>query len=991
MRQLMSYAFARFNKKSSVAVIKLTQSMGGGKTHNMIALGLLAKYPKLREKYFQKLLEDDTLGEIEVIAFSGRERPAFGLWGDLAQQLNKKDELNAFYSPLAAPGESEWIHLLKRTSRPLLILLDELPPYLEDVRSKDIGSSDLAKVTEAALSNLFVAVQKAELANVCIVISDLQASYEIGSASVKTTTDNLNNELSRVAVDLAPVNQSSGEVFEILRKRLFKELPSRSDIIGIASGFEKPLKQAETLGLSPTVRQQILVGMVDSYPFHPMLKELYGRFKENPGFHQTRGLIRLMRSIVRNLWEHRDEKEYANKVIIGGSDFDLRDGRIETMVSSIRPSLQNAISHDIIAAGTGTAEIVAQDMSVPELIGAAQLVFVSSLAAVLNPVVGLRLSEILGYLAIPGYDLNAIAAAFKAYADQAWYLDFDSTNERWYFKDTKNFTAELQSTVALIGDDQARDTLRKYLEDNVLRPTVKQCYQNIQVFPTPESVTLTRDNVTLVVLEPSETGVLGRTARDFFNKQDYKNRILFLVGKGENTRNLLLRSKELQAVKQILRRMDTSASTVYADVYKQVSDKTHVCELNFYSAIRECFCTIYYPWEGDELVDADFDMKFSESKYNVEEQIVAVLDKKGKFTKDVDTLAFQQKCEQRLFTQTRMRWGDILERAATNTHWTWHIPTALDDLKDRAIRRDAWRQTDKDWVTKGPFAKVTGILLKEVSAATRDDPQATLHIEAQNGDTVYARYDGLSATPTDLVLDTSSDLSLAYLQASFLCTDSKGVNKAGASIAWTNKPFIVKSMETKSNGQNITLRPTITDPRLRIWYTTDGSSPVAEQSLAYTDAFGIPDGCKVVVAILCLGDTVLDQVRIPVAEKLRIDPAIQTTITKKDSILETQESYAFLEQLAKRNGILRGCRVTVALDADRWAVLELHDGLAVAADQVRAQLNALITNFFSDKTMVPKVSIEYMGMEFATGDAFLSWLNETGRSLESFGKDIKQL
>jgi hypothetical protein len=107
--------------------------------------------------------------------------------------------------------------------------------------------------------------------------------------------------------------------------------------------------------------------------------------------------------------------------------------------------------------------------------------------------------------------------------------------------------------------------------------------------------------------------------------------------------------------------------------------------------------------------------------------------------------------------------------------------------------------------------------------------------------------------------------------------------------------------------------------------------------------------------------------------------------------LETQESYAFLEQLAKRNGILRGCRVTVALDADRWAVLELHDGLAVAADQVRAQLNALITNFFSDKTMVPKVSIEYMGMEFATGDAFLSWLNETGRSLESFGKDIKQL
>jgi hypothetical protein len=991
MRQLVSYAFARFNKKSSVAVIKLTQSMGGGKTHNMIALGLLAKYPKLREKYFSELLKDDTLGEIEVIAFSGRERPTFGLWGDLAAQLNKKDDLNGFYSPLAAPGESEWIHLLKRTSRPLLILLDELPPYLEDMKSKDIGNSNLSKVTESALSNLFVAMQKTELTNVCVVISDLQASYEVGSAQIRATTDNLNSELSRVAVDLAPVNQSSGEVFEILRKRLFKSLPSRADMTRIASDFQAPLKQAENLGLSPTVKQQILLGMVDSYPFHPMLKELYGRFKENPGFQQTRGLIRLMRLVVRNLWERQEEKVYTEKVIINGSDFDLRDRRIAAMVSSIRPSLQNAISHDIVAAGSGTAEVVAQNTNVPELIGAAQLVLVSSLAAVLNPVVGLRQSEMLGYLAVPGCDLSAIAAAFKDYADQAWYLDFDGTNQRWYFKDTKNFTAELQSTVQLIGDDQARDTLKKYLEDSILCPTVKECYQNVQVFPTPDSVTLTRDSVTLVVLEPSASGVLGKTTKDFFDGQDYKNRILFLVGKGENTKNLLQRSKELQAVKQILHRMDESASAVRADVYKQVSDKTHVYELNFYSAIRECFCTIYYPWEGDELVDADFDMKFSDSKYNVEDQIVVVLDKHGKFTKDVDTTAFQLKCEQRLFTQSKMRWDDVLERAATNTHWTWHIPGALNDLRDRCIHRDAWRQVDKEWVVRGPFAKATDVTLKEAVAATRETSKATLHIDAQNGDTVHVRYDGAPATEADPVLDTSSDVVINSLQASFLCTDSKGVNETGYPVAWNNKPFIVRNMETVSDGQNLTLKSTINDPKLRIWYTTDGSLPKAGQSAAYVDAFRIPDDCKIIVAILCLGDMPLDQVRIPIAEKLRIDPVRPTKISKKGGTWETPESYLFLEQLAKHNGVLRGCRVTITVDAERWAVLELHDGLEVAADQVHAQLDMLISSFFADKSLTPKVSIEYMGVQFPTGDAFLAWLNETGRSLESFDKDIKQL
>lgn len=40
---------------------------------------------------------------------------------------------------------------------PLLILLDELPPYFENARSKSIGNSDLSAVTGTTLANLFVA------------------------------------------------------------------------------------------------------------------------------------------------------------------------------------------------------------------------------------------------------------------------------------------------------------------------------------------------------------------------------------------------------------------------------------------------------------------------------------------------------------------------------------------------------------------------------------------------------------------------------------------------------------------------------------------------------------------------------------------------------------------------------------------------------------------------------------------------------------------
>ena len=43
MELLFDTAFKRFEGKAASGIVKLTQSMGGGKTHNMLALGVLAK------------------------------------------------------------------------------------------------------------------------------------------------------------------------------------------------------------------------------------------------------------------------------------------------------------------------------------------------------------------------------------------------------------------------------------------------------------------------------------------------------------------------------------------------------------------------------------------------------------------------------------------------------------------------------------------------------------------------------------------------------------------------------------------------------------------------------------------------------------------------------------------------------------------------------------------------------------------------------------
>lgn len=155
MEILLTEGFRRLERTSTQGVFKLTQAMGGGKTHNLLAFGLLARNPSWRRKVMAGFYQPADIGEVRVVAFSGRESDApYGLWGAIAGQLGKQEQFKDYYSPLSAPGQTAWVNLLK--GGPLVIMLDELPPYFEYAKSKTIGNSDLSVVTATALSNLLV-------------------------------------------------------------------------------------------------------------------------------------------------------------------------------------------------------------------------------------------------------------------------------------------------------------------------------------------------------------------------------------------------------------------------------------------------------------------------------------------------------------------------------------------------------------------------------------------------------------------------------------------------------------------------------------------------------------------------------------------------------------------------------------------------------------------------------------------------------------------
>lgn len=177
MQILLSEAFKRLEGRSENApgAFLLSQSMGGGKTHNLIALGLLAKNPSLRSKVMSSFYTPGTLGTVRVVAFSGRTtNTPFGIWGEIAKQLNNFEALRDFYQPLRPPGDKDWVELLR--GEPVLILLDELPPYFEAQRAVKVGATSPDAITTTALANLLIAMSSGNLPNACIVLTDLHGS-----------------------------------------------------------------------------------------------------------------------------------------------------------------------------------------------------------------------------------------------------------------------------------------------------------------------------------------------------------------------------------------------------------------------------------------------------------------------------------------------------------------------------------------------------------------------------------------------------------------------------------------------------------------------------------------------------------------------------------------------------------------------------------------------------------------------------------------------
>jgi predicted AAA+ superfamily ATPase len=221
MSEFLRGALRRLSGQSQQAVFELRQAMGGGKTHNMIALGLLARFPDLKEELPAAITEGMGTQPAKIATVNGRDVHNF-IWGDIAEQLGRSEEFRDHWvSGPKSMSEGDWMRLIG--DEPTLIMLDELPPYLAVAHTQPVGQGTLLDLLKYSLANLFSAAMKSP--RCVVVVASLDAAYDEARRTLGGILADLKNEISRGAQSITPVDLSTDEIYDILRKRLFTKLP----------------------------------------------------------------------------------------------------------------------------------------------------------------------------------------------------------------------------------------------------------------------------------------------------------------------------------------------------------------------------------------------------------------------------------------------------------------------------------------------------------------------------------------------------------------------------------------------------------------------------------------------------------------------------------------------------------------------------------------------------------------------------------------------
>lgn len=817
MRDLLRGVIERLAAKSSNAVFHLKQAMGGGKTHLIVGAGLAARHKDLRARYCGDLPYINAFDDARIVAFNGRNSPQHYLWGEIAHQLGNSEAFRRYWaSGPEAPDESDWTTLLQ-SEKPTLILLDELPPYFQYLGTRPTGTGTVADIATRAFANLLSAAGK--LSNVCIVVSDLDASYAQGAGMISRALLDARKELGRQEKTITPVDLAGNEIYDILRKRLFTKLPDLAEIQDLAARYGQALEEATKSKIVARGAEALADEIVQTYPFHPRLKELVALFKENESFRQTRGLMELMSRLLKSVWSRQTDDVY----LIGAQHFDLSLTEVRSKLADIS-GMNDVISKDLWNANhEAHAQLIDASSGNSNASEVANLLLTASLSTAVNAVKGLTREEVLECLVTPLQSVVEYNAAVDGMLAECWYLHQDQAS-KLYFDRQENLTKMLQGLAATAPEAQIDELVKTRLRE-MFAPTRKTAYG--QVIPLPklnEIVAEVKRNRVLLIIDPANKMPPDQLAA-FFAELPEKNNLLVLTGDKTQMASIEAAARRVYATLKAEVKIPKSHAQ-----YEEFLTKKESAAHEFYSTILGVFDKLIYPAQigerAPELKIKPLDNRRDASKpFDGEEQIEKTLTAHPKklflaLEDEFDTL--------RDFAQTvlwndgspSIDWATAIAREKQRPKMPWLPPRGLDTLKSIAVQRGVWEDLGNGHVSHTPAKKKTAVQVVPETSPD-DEGLVLLRVNALNaGQAARIHYaeDGPVSTASPVLRDDT--LKTKAYRVQFLAVDPSGQYDTGDASTWTNRLTIRAFFEADSRTVALFVAPPA-----ELKYTLDGSEP----------------------------------------------------------------------------------------------------------------------------------------------------------------------
>lgn len=988
LKRLVERGFERLAGNTREGAFYLTQAMGGGKTHSLLAFGLLAAEPALRRQVYPQSQAGAGFGPAKVVIFSGLQSPDNLLWGHIADALGKSDVMAPFWKAgPKVPGVNEWAAVLG--DEPVLILLDEVPSYLRVTQGQSVGNTTLGELTILGLERLFNALERCSRA--CVVVTNLKDDiYLEGSSQLKTLLESLSKHADRNAEAITPVQQNTSEVFEIVRKRLFDKLPPADKIDEVAQGYVGALQKAKRVDTIPTTPETFIERIRETYPFHPSIRDVVARFAENRGYQKTRALIRILRLAVKGALAGD-----GSAFLVGLQHLDFNDQSTQEELRKINPYYVNAISRDIASRGDALAERVDKLDGNGTASSVAKVLLMSSLSMAETPLRGLTDGELIEALVDPLLEVSEIKSALGRLQGQAWYM-FQGVDQRIFFGQNANVTAEITEIAQNIADELVDQSLRDKLKE-VFKPRTGHLYSDrMAILPALNELELEADRPTLIILEHA-AGQIPPAFQTWWQGAEEQNRVLVLTADPNAVVTLRGNARRARAValvkKQILERHGEHSPQM--EELRNVEGRE---ALGFTQALRDTFKTIVFPIRtnaGTTLrkVD-DFRMEFDTNDYQGEQQIIDTLDRRGKYVpadkfEDMfETLRLD--AEDILFDADAVQPGSLKRNAAVRAGWYWLSRGGLDSLIKTACQRGHWRENQGLVAKKWERRTKVEARLDDFAPNPLDTGRFIISVTPEDADIVYVSESGTPDPAQDKRVDGrvyETDAPAAW----FLAVDSSGKNLTGTATEWRAPIRVKPDVKRVATGYRVSFQ--VCPRSATVHVTFDGSDPANAPALSKLEV-DAPQGAKQLRVVAKVGAQSCQEEVAPLATGMDDGPGgtkparpplkqdAPATLTSRTEPKDTGLAFKALDTLAKITGaMVYGGSIELSggrSEAD-YLTLRLGRDVGIDGSDLAPLVKTLVDRLKADQ---PVLKLRLDSIHFPSGRELSAFCDMLGEDFE---------